>query len=55
MRKSNVPAIRRQIRGLERKLYAESRLAADPERALRLARAADLLIEARACDLYRLR
>jgi len=55
MRKSNVPAIRRQIRGLERKLYAESRLAADPDRAWRLASAADLLIEARGVDLYRMR
>jgi hypothetical protein len=55
MRKSNVPTIRRQIRQLERELYAESRLAADPNLSLRLARAADLLTEARGVDLYRLR
>ena len=55
MRKSNIPALRRQMQKLERELYAESRLEPDPERALRLARAADLLIEARACELYRLR
>jgi hypothetical protein len=55
MRKSNITAIRRELIEITKELYAESRLAADPNRSLRLARAADLLIEARGVDLYRLR
>jgi hypothetical protein len=39
---------------LEKELYAMSHRATDDERRLRLAFAADLLTEARACELYRL-
>jgi hypothetical protein len=53
-RKSNVAHVRRQIVALERDL-AELARRAPPDRALKLGRASDLLTEARACDLYRLR
>jgi hypothetical protein len=46
--------IRRQIIVLERQL-AELIKLSPPERALRLGRASDLLTEARACELFRLR
>jgi hypothetical protein len=55
MRKSNVPTIRRDLIQITKELYALSHSTSDPERALRLARAADLLIEARGVELYRMR
>ena len=55
MRKSNITDIRRQMQKLERELYALSHSTPNPNRSLRLARAADLLIEARGVDLCRLR
>jgi hypothetical protein len=55
MRKFNITDIRRQMQKLERELYALSHSTQNPNRSLRLARAADLLIEARGVDLCRLR
>jgi hypothetical protein len=46
--------IRRQIVALEGQL-AELIKVSPPDKALRLGRASDLLTEARACELYRLR
>jgi hypothetical protein len=52
---TSVAPIRRDLDRHVRELYALSRMATDKERALKLTRAADLLIEARACELYGLR
>jgi hypothetical protein len=46
--------IRRDMLKLERRIGELAKISA-PEHALRLIRASDLLTEARACDLYRLR
>jgi hypothetical protein len=54
MRKPVAP-IRRDLDRNARELYAMSHSTPDKERALKLARAADLLTEIRACELYRLR
>lgn len=54
MTKPTVASIRKQMIKLERELHALAKLS-PPERALKLGRAEDLLIEARACDLHRLR
>jgi hypothetical protein len=51
---NTVADIRRQIIELESRL-AELAKISSPERALLLGRASDLLTEARACELYRLR
>lgn len=52
---NSIAPIRSDLDRNARELYALSRLASNKERATRLARAADLLIEARACELHRLR
>ena len=52
---TSVAPIRRDLDRNVRELYAMSHRTPDKERALKLARAADLLIEARACELYGLR
>jgi hypothetical protein len=54
MSAKTVANIRRQMIALERQL-SELAKVSTRERALRLASAADLLTEARACDLWRLR
>jgi hypothetical protein len=51
----SVAPIRRDLYRNVRELYALSHRTPDKERALKLARSADLLIEALACELYRLR
>jgi hypothetical protein len=54
MRKPNTAAIRRQMKELERQIETLASVSS-PGKALRLGRAADLLIEARGVDLHRLR
>ena len=51
---NTVGPIRREIIALERRI-AELAKVSSPAHALRLSRASDLLTEARACDLYRMR
>jgi hypothetical protein len=53
-RKPNIPAIRRQLRKIEKTLYAASDRI-DGERGRRLGRAADLLVEIRACEIHGMR
>ncbi len=53
-RKTSIASIRRQMIAIERALYGLAKTAS-PEKAHRLGCAADLLIEARAVDLHRLR
>lgn len=52
---TSVASVRYDLDRNVRELYALSHLATDKDRAQKLARAADLLIEARACELYGLR
>jgi hypothetical protein len=52
--KPNIATIRRQLRKIEKTLYAASDQA-DGERGRKLGRAADLLVEIRACEIYGMR
>jgi hypothetical protein len=52
---NSVAPQRRDITRIAKELNAASHQEPDKKRSLQLARAADLLTEALACDLYRLR
>jgi hypothetical protein len=52
---NSVAPIRRNMKRNVRGLYAMSHSAQDKKRSLKLARAADLITEALACELHRLR
>jgi hypothetical protein len=52
--KPNIALSRRQLLKIEKEFYAASRHDKS-ERARKLGRAADLLVEIRACELHRLR
>jgi hypothetical protein len=54
-RRTSVASQRRDIVRIVDEFYAMSGSERDKERALKLANAADLLTEACACELYRLR
>lgn len=53
-RKPSIAAIRRELRKIEKTLYAASNQT-EGERGRRLGRAADLLVEIRACEIYGMR
>ena len=53
-RRTNIATIRRQLRKIEKTLYAASEQTYG-ERGRRLGRAADLLVEIRACEIFGMR
>jgi hypothetical protein len=53
-RSPNIPAIRRQLRKIEKTLFAASDRT-HGQRGRKLGRAADLLVEIRACEIHGMR